>query len=70
MRAVRKAEKKLITNIEIFDVFSGGNLQENQKSIAIRVTLQPLEKSLTDMELAAIMNNIINEARLVGAVLR
>lgn len=70
LRAVRKAEKKLITNIEIFDVFSGGNLQENQKSIAIRVTLQPLEKSLTDMELAAIMNNIINEARLVGAVLR
>ncbi len=70
LRSVRKAEKKLITNIDIFDVFSGGTLQENQKSIAIRVTLQPLEKSLTDMELAAIMNNIINEARLVGAVLR
>jgi phenylalanyl-tRNA synthetase beta chain len=70
LRAVRKAEKKLITNIDIFDVFCGGNLQDNQKSIAIRVTLQPIEKSLTDMELSAIMNNIINEARLVGAVLR
>jgi phenylalanyl-tRNA synthetase beta chain len=70
LRAVRKAEKKLITNIDIFDVFTGGTLQENQKSLAIRVTLQPTEKSLTDMELSAIMNNIINEARLVGAVLR
>ena len=70
LRAVRKAEKKLITNIDIFDVFSGGTLEENQKSIAIRVTFQPNDKSLTDMELAAIMNNIINEAHLVGAVLR
>ena len=70
LRAVRKAEKKLISNIDIFDVFTGGTLQDNQKSIAIRVTLQPVDKSLTDMELAAVMNNIINEARLVGAVLR
>lgn len=70
LRAVRKAEKKLLTHIDIFDVFTGGTLEKNQKSIALRVTLQPTDKSLTDMELAAIMNNIINEARLVGAVLR
>lgn len=70
LRAVRKSDKKLITDISIFDVFTGGNLKETEKSIALRVTLQPTDKSLTDAELSSIMDNIISEVSKVGGVLR
>ncbi|MFT6072125.1 MAG: phenylalanyl-tRNA synthetase beta chain [Alphaproteobacteria bacterium] len=70
LKAVRKGEKKLISDIDIFDVFTGGNLQENEKSIALRVTLQPTDKSLTDVELTDIMDNIIAEVRAIGGILR
>ena len=49
----------LISNIKIFDVYEGKNIPDNQKSIAISVTIQSLEKTLNDNDLEKISNSII-----------
>ena len=51
--------KILISNIKVFDVYEGDNIPENQKSVAISVTIQSIEKTLTDNDLEKINNLII-----------
>lgn len=64
-------DKKLITNVSLFDVFSGGNLGEGKKSIAISVTMQPIEQTLTDAEIDSVAAKIIvNVAKSTGGSLR
>jgi phenylalanyl-tRNA synthetase beta chain len=55
-----KIDKKLIKKVTIFDVFDGNKLPENMKSIAIKVILQPIEKTFTDSEIEVISNTIID----------
>ena len=56
---ISSIDKNLISNIKVFDVYEGNNIPENQKSIAISVTIQSLEKTLTDNDLEKINNLII-----------
>ncbi len=70
-RAALGADKKLITEVKIFDVFAGGNLGEDKKSIAINVILQPTEATLTDTEIETVGASIVaNVGKLTGGVLR
>ncbi len=57
--AISSINKNLISNIKVFDVYEGENIPENQKSIAISVTIQSSEKTLTDNDLEKINNLII-----------
>ena len=57
--AVSSVDQKLISNIKVFDVYEGDNIPENQKSIAISVTIQSLEKTLNDSDLEKINKSII-----------
>ena len=71
LRAANGADKKLITDVRVFDLFEGASIGEDKKSLAIEVTLQPTEKSLTDEEIDAISQRIVeNVSKTVGAVLR
>jgi len=56
---ISSIDKNLISNVKVFDVYEGDNIPENQKSIAISVTIQSLEKTLTDNDLEKINNLII-----------
>ena len=56
---ISNIDKNLISNIKVFDVYEGDNIPENQKSVAISVTIQSLEKTLTDNDLEKINNLII-----------
>ena len=56
---ISSIDKNLISNIKVFDVYEGDNIPENQKSIAISVTIQSLEKTLTDNDLEKINKLII-----------
>ncbi len=56
---ISNIDKNLISNVKVFDVYEGDNIPENQKSIAISVTIQSLEKTLTDNDLEKINNLII-----------
>ena len=59
IRAAAGADRKLITDVILFDAFEGGSLGPDEKSLAIEVTLQPAEKTLTDDELEAVSKKII-----------
>ncbi len=60
VRAAQGADKALIRNVVVFDMFEGGNLaEEGKKSLAIEVTLQPTTQTLTDKEIEAVSDKII-----------
>ena len=59
INAVSGVDQKLISNLKVFDVYEGENIPENQKSIAISVTIQSYEKTLNDNDLENINNSII-----------
>ncbi len=59
INAVSSVDQNLISNIKVFDVYEGENIPENQKSIAISVTIQSFEKTLNDSDLENINNLII-----------
>ncbi|MDA8701610.1 phenylalanine--tRNA ligase subunit beta [Candidatus Pelagibacter bacterium] len=59
INAVSGVDQKLISNVKVFDVYEGENIPENQKSIAISVTIQSSEKTLNDNDLENINNSII-----------
>ena len=54
------ADPNLIKKVKIFDVFSGGNMPEGKKSIAINVTIQSMEKTLSQKDLDQVSQKIIN----------
>jgi len=71
LKAVRGAEKKLIADVVLFDVYEGKGVPEGQKSLALEVTIQPRDKTLTDEEIDAVAKAIVGAAeKAVGAVLR
>ncbi len=69
--AARSAEKKLIAQVSLFDVFDGGDLDTGKKSLAINVVVQPVEKTLTDAEIEAIGDKVVASVeKATGGVLR
>ena len=62
---------QLIAGVDVFDVYEGTGIEADKKSVAIAVTLQPTEKTLTDAEIEAVAPKIVGEvAKKTGAVLR
>ncbi len=59
INAISGVDQKLISNIKVFDVYEGENIPDNQKSIAINLTIQSLEKTLNDSDLEKINKLII-----------
>ena len=59
MSAISSIDQNLISDTKIFDVYEGENIPENQKSIAISVTIQSSEKTLNDNDLEKINKSII-----------
>ena len=59
LNVISNVDKNLISNIKVFDVYEGDNIPENQKSIAISVTIQSQEKTLKEADLDQINKSII-----------
>ncbi len=59
IKAARGAEKTLITDVTVFDVFEGKGIAEGKKSVGIAVTLQPRDKTLTDEEIEAVSASVV-----------
>jgi phenylalanyl-tRNA synthetase beta chain len=66
VRAVRGADKALITDARLFDRYEG----EQGLSLAVEVTLQPGEKSFTDAEISEVSRKIVAAGEKLGAQLR
>lgn len=70
-KVVRESERRLLTDITLFDVYEGKNLPEGKKSYAISLTLQDSEKTLQDKQIDAVMSKVIaNLEKRLGAQLR
>ncbi|HYF53933.1 MAG TPA: phenylalanine--tRNA ligase subunit beta, partial [Salinarimonas sp.] len=70
-RAALAADRTLVTAVEIFDVYEGPHVGEGKKSVAVAVTLQPTERTLTDAEIDAVSGKVVAEVtKKTGATLR
>jgi phenylalanyl-tRNA synthetase beta chain len=71
VRAAQGVDRKLITAVSVFDVYEGKGIDPGKKSVAIAVTLQPREKTMTDEEIDALAGKIVAEVgKRTGGVLR
>jgi phenylalanyl-tRNA synthetase beta chain len=71
VRAAQSVDKKLIVNVDVFDVYEGKGIEPDKKSIAIAVTLQPRDKTMTDQEIETMAARIVAEViRRTGGSLR
>ncbi|HLZ78426.1 MAG TPA: phenylalanine--tRNA ligase subunit beta [Sphingomonas sp.] len=70
IRAIQGADKQAITEVSLFDVFTGQGVPEGQKSLAIEVVLQPTDKSFDEATLKAVADKIVAAAAKQGATLR
>jgi phenylalanyl-tRNA synthetase beta chain len=71
VRAAVGADRKLIAAVNVFDLFEGQALGPGKKSLALEVTLQPREKTLTDPEIEAVAQRIVAEvAKATGGQVR
>ena len=70
VRAVLGADKALITDVSVFDVYQGADMA-GKKSIALAVTLQPVDATLTDKDLDALAEKVVTSVhKATGGVLR
>ena len=60
IKTIENCDKQLIKQVDIFDIYSGKNIAEGKKSIALRVLIQPLEKTLTSEEIELLSKKIID----------
>ncbi len=71
LKAARGAERALIGDVRLFDIYEGKGVMPGQKSLGVEVTLVPKDKTLTDGEIEAIAARIVAEvAKKIGATLR
>jgi len=56
-------DKNLISSVDIFDVYMGKGIDPGKKSVGLAVTLQPVEKTLTDEEISALSTKIIESVQ-------
>ena len=70
VRAVAGADKALIADVRVFDVYAGAGVPEGSKSVAVEVVVQPRDATLTDAEIDALSVRIVAAAQKVGATLR
>lgn len=70
-RAIRGSEKDLIADVQIFDIYTGKGVPEGKKSVALAVTLQPRQQTLTDADIENIARKIVDAvAGKTGGILR
>jgi len=70
-KVIKKAGGKLLTNIEVFDVYAGENIGKDEKSVAYSLTFNDSKKTLTEEEITKIFENIIaNVEKLNDVFLR
>jgi phenylalanyl-tRNA synthetase beta chain len=70
VKAVKLADRNLIEQVTVFDVYEGRGVPEGQKSIAVAVRIQPKDATLTDAEIEALAQKIVAAALKLGATLR
>jgi phenylalanyl-tRNA synthetase beta chain len=59
VKAAESADRKLIVGAQVFDAFESDALGRDKKSVAIEITLQPVDHTMTDQEIEAVAAKIV-----------
>ncbi len=70
LKAVENAEKNLIRSVSLFDVYQGKGVEPGKKSIALSITLQAADRTLTDAEIEDVAKKVVAAVAALGLVLR
>jgi phenylalanyl-tRNA synthetase beta chain len=71
VKAARGADRALIAGVDVFDVYRGTGIEAGKKSVAIEITLQPRDQTLTDEQIDAVGEKVVAAvAKATGGVLR
>ena len=71
LRAAKGADKAMISAVDLFDLYVGEGIEPGKKSLAISVTLQPRQRTLTDQEIDAVAAKIVRQVtKATGGTLR
>jgi phenylalanyl-tRNA synthetase beta chain len=71
VKAVKAAEKKLVREVELFDVYAGPGVEPGRKSLAVAVRLQSPERTLTEADIEPVAKRIVAAVeKQLGGVLR
>jgi phenylalanyl-tRNA synthetase beta chain len=71
IKAAQGADKALVSDVSVFDIYVGKGVAEGKKSVAVAVTLQPTTTTLTDAEIEIVTAKIITDVkRATGAEIR
>jgi phenylalanyl-tRNA synthetase beta chain len=70
VKAVAGADKALIREARVFDVYQGAGVPEGMKSVAVEIQVQPVEKTLAEAEIEALSAKVVAAAAKLGATLR
>lgn len=71
LKAAQAADRTLITEASVFDIYEGAGIAADKKSVAVAVTLQPMDKTLTEAEIEAVSAKIVADvAQKTGGTLR
>lgn len=70
LKAAKGADKALVADVALFDVYRGPGVPEGRKSLALAVTLQPVEATLTDEAIEALGKKIVAAVEKQGGMLR
>ncbi|MFC1615697.1 phenylalanine--tRNA ligase subunit beta [Patescibacteria group bacterium] len=68
--AIKQADQKLISNISLFDIYEGENIEAGKKAVAYQVELQAPDRTLTDEEMAEIQGKIFKNLEKLGGTIR
>lgn len=70
-KTIKLVDRELIAVVDIFDVYSGKGIEPGKKSVAVSVTLQPFDHTLTDSEIEGVSKKIVEQVSAkTGASLR
>lgn len=71
VQSAKTADKKLISDVIVFDVYEGDNVADGKKSIAVSLTLAPTQDTLTDEAIQAVCDKVVaNVEKNTGGTLR
>ena len=70
VRAVAGADKALVADARVFDVYRGAGVPEGSKSVALEVLIQPRERTLSEAEIEALSAKVVAAAAKAGGRLR
>jgi len=71
IQSAKTADKKLISDVAVFDLYQGDNMEAGKKSVAINITLQPTTDTLTDEQIQAVSDKVVaSVAKNTGGELR